>query len=68
MLRYERVDLKNYFGVFHKKLINYSNKEINNAEGVLMIIQDLKDPKSLFDFRNKTKDLNTDEENSEVKK
>ena len=33
-----------------------------------MIIQYMKDPKSLFNFRNKPKDLPADEAKSEVKK
>ena len=42
---------------FAKKLINYAIKETKNAEDMLMLIQDLKDPKSLFDFKNNPKDL-----------
>ena len=68
MLSYEKVDLKNYFKVFHEKLINYDIKEINNSEDILMIIQYLKDPKSLFDHKNKPKDLTTEEERSKVNK
>ena len=48
ILKYNKVDLKNSFGVCNKKLINYSIKEINNSEGVLMLIQDLKYPNSLY--------------------
>ena len=33
-----------------------------------MLIQDLKDPKYLFDLKNNTNDLSTEEENSEVNK
>ena len=40
--RYEKVDLKKYFNVFHEKLINYNIKEIKNAQEVMMLVQDLK--------------------------
>ena len=53
---------------FCEKLINYAIKEINNDEDVLMLIQDLKDPKYLFDSKNNTNDLSTEEEKSEVNK
>ena len=67
-LRYGRVDLKNYFDVFHEKLINYTIKEINNAEVVLMLIQDLMYPKSLVYFKNKPNDPTIEEAKSEVNK
>ena len=57
VLRYKRIELGNSFDIFHRKLINYAIKEINKSEDVMMIIQYLKDPKSLFDFKNKPKDL-----------
>ena len=43
---------------FEIKIINYSIKELNNVEGVLMLIQDLKDPNYFFDFNNKQTYLN----------
>ena len=58
-LRYENVDLTNYFGVFCKKLINYAINEIKNAEDVMMVIHDMKYPKSFFNYKNKPKDLTT---------
>ena len=67
-LRYNRVDLNKYFDVFCEKIINYSIKEINNDEGVLVLIKGLKEPKSLFAFNNNTKDLTAEEEKSEVNK
>ena len=60
VLRYEKIDLNNYFNVFCKKLINYAITEINNAEDFLIIIQDLKEPKSSFRYNNNTKDLTTE--------
>ena len=45
ILRYEKIDLSNYFDVFYKKRINYTSKEVKNAEDVLMLVQYLKDPK-----------------------
>ena len=54
-LRYERVDLNKSFSVFRKKLINYAIKEIKNSEDIMMLIQDLKYPKSLVGFNNKKK-------------
>ena len=57
VLRYLRVDPKRSFDIFPKKLINYDIKENNNSEDVLMLIQEMKDPKSMFNFKNKIKDL-----------
>ena len=48
-LRYNKVDLIKSFYVFRNKLINYASKEITNAEDVMMLIQDLKEPESFFD-------------------
>ena len=67
-LRYERVDLNKSFDIFREKLINYAIKEIKNAEDVLMLIQDMKDPKSLFNLRNNPKDMTAEESNSELNK
>ena len=67
-LRYERVDLNKSFKVFRKRLINYAIKEIKNSEDIMMLIQDLKYPKSLLSFNNKTKDLTLEEERLDVNK
>ena len=53
-LRYNKVDLNKSSDIFREKLINYTIKEIKNSGDVLMLIQDLKDPKSFFDYNNNT--------------
>ena len=60
LLRYKRVDLKKSFDIFCEKLYNYDIKEVKDAEYVLIIIQNLNDPKYLLDFKNKTNDLTTE--------
>ena len=62
------IDPNKYFDVLHKTIVTHTIKEIKNSEDVLIIIQDLKDPKSLFDFKNKPKYLTTEESKSEVNK
>ena len=54
--------------MFSQKLINYAVKAINNSEAVLIFIQDLKEPKYLFDFKKNPKDLAAEEADSEVNK
>ena len=49
-------------------MINYAIKDIKNSEEVLMIVQDLKDPKYFSDYNNNPKELNTEEARSEVNK
>ena len=63
-MRYGKVDLKKSFNVFRKKLINYAIKEIKNAEGSLMFIQDLKDTKYFVNNKNNQKDPTTGEARS----
>ena len=47
-LRYKKVDPRNYFDVFHEKLINYAIKDIKNAGDVLILIQEMKVSTSFF--------------------
>ena len=51
-MRYEKVELKKSFDFFREKLINYTVKELNNAEDILVKIQDLVDTKAYFDAKN----------------
>ena len=64
----KKLELKKYFDVFREKNINYTNKELNNAEDVLMLIQDLVDPKDSFDTNNEAKDITYNEAKFEAKK
>ena len=66
-MKYERVDLNKYFGVFRRN-IRCDIKTIKNAEDDMMIIQYLKETKSLFSLNNNPSYMKTEEENSEVKK
>ena len=66
--RYEKLELKKSFDVFIDNLINYMIKELNNSEDVIVIIQDLVDPKAYFDANNKSKNIVLDESKSELKK
>ena len=68
MLKYEKVELKKSFNIFQENLIRYTIKELKNSEYVLVIIQDLVDPKYTFDANNEPKDLTLDEEKYEAKK
>ena len=47
-------------------MINYAIEELNNAEDILVLIQDLKDPKTFFGANNEPKDITIDEKSSEV--
>ena len=67
-LRYNRVDLKNHFDIFRKKLIDCAIKGTNNSEYIMMLMQDLKYPKYLFDFNNNPRELTAEEAKSEVNK
>ena len=49
-------------------MINYAIEELDNAEDVLVLIQDLKDPTTFFDAINKPKSITTDEARSKVYK
>ena len=51
ILRYEKIDMNNSFNVFDKRRINYTSKEVKNAEDVLMLVQYLKGPKYFFDYK-----------------
>ena len=68
VFKYEKVDLKKSFGVFRENIINYNIKEINNDEDILMLIEYLKKPKSLLNFKKNPKDLAIYEANSEFNK
>ena len=68
VLRYLRVDPKRSFDIFPKKIIDYDIKDINNSEDVLMLMQYLKYPKSMFNFKKKLNDPESWEEKSEVNK
>ena len=63
-LSYEKVELKKSFNVFHRKLINYTNKDLKNTEEVLILIQYQKGPKSFFNYKNNPKELAADESRS----
>ena len=67
-LNYDKVELNKSLDVFREKLINYTIKELKNAEDVLVLVQDLEDPKAYFDTKNEPKALNKDEAKSKVKK
>ena len=67
-LKYERVDLKKSFDVFRFFLINYTIKESNNSNYVLVLVQDMEYPKASFDTKNGPKYLNETEAKSEFKK
>ena len=67
-LIYKKVDLNKYFDVFSRKLIRFAIKEIKNAEDVLMLIQDLKDPEYFSNYNYKPTDLTTEESKSEFNK
>ena len=60
--------MKKSFDVFREKIINYTIKELNNAEDVLVLVQDINDPKASFDTKNEQKYLNETEAKSEFKK
>ena len=47
-------------------MIDYAIEELNNAEDILVLIQDLKDPKTFFGANNEPKDITIDEKSSEV--
>ena len=53
---------------FAKKLINCATNKLKNQEDFLMIIQDLKDPKSFFDYKKNPKELTIEEARLEFKK
>ena len=67
-LNYDKVELNKSLDVFREKLINYTIKELKNAEDVLVLVQYLEDPKANFDTKNEPKALNKAEAKSEVKK
>ena len=67
-LKYEKSELKKSFDVFRENIINYTIKELKNYEDVLVLVQDMEDPKSSLDTKNEPKDLNEAEAKSEVKK
>ena len=67
-MRYRKVGLKKSFDIFCEKLINSAIEEKNNAEDVLMLIQDLKDTRSFFDYKSNPKNLTKKEARSEVNK
>ena len=68
MLKYEKVELNKSFDVLRGKLINYTIKELKNAKGVLVLVQEMGYLKSSLDTKNKLKYLNEAEAKSEVKK
>ena len=51
-----------------KKLTNHAIKYLKNAKEVLVLVQDMEDPKDFFDTKNEPKDQDETEEKSEVKK
>ena len=63
-MRYEKVELKKSFDFFREKLINYTVKELNNAEDILVKIQDLVDTKASFGANNEPKDIISEEAKS----
>ena len=67
-LKYEKVELKKSFDVFRRKSINYTIKVLKSTKDVLVLVQDMDEPKASLDTKNETKDLNETEDKSEVKK
>ena len=51
-LKYEKVELDKSFDVFREELINYTIKELNNSEDVLVLVQDTEDQKASSDTKN----------------
>ena len=66
-LKYEKVYSKKYCDVFREKLINYTIKELDNVEEVLVLVQEMEYSKASFDTKNEPKDLKLAEAKSEVK-
>ena len=50
-LNYDKVELNKSLDVFREKLINYTIEELKNAEDVLVLVQDMEDPKASFDTK-----------------
>ena len=51
-LKYEKVELDKSFDVFREELINYTIKELNNSEDVLVLVQDTEDQKASSETKN----------------
>ena len=54
-LKYDKLYLKKSFYVFRDKLINYTIKELKNAKDVLVLVQDMEDPKAPLNTKKKQK-------------
>ena len=67
-MRHEKVELNKSFDVFREKIFNYTIKELNNAEDVLVLVQDMEYPKAYFGTKNEPKYLNKAGSKYEVKK
>ena len=61
-LKYEKVELNKSFDVFRGKVFKYTIRELKNDKDVLVLVQDMEDPKDSFDTKNKPKDLNETED------
>ena len=68
MLKYEKVELNKPSDVFGGNLIDYTIQKLKNYEDVLVLVQDMEDPKSSLDTKNEPKDLNEAEAKSKFKK
>ena len=67
-MKYERVELNKSFGLLSLNIISYTIKELNNAEDVLVLVQDMEYPKAYFGTKNEPKYLNKAGSKYEVKK
>ena len=54
-LNYDKVELNKSLDVFREKLINYTIKGLNNSKDVLVLVQDIEDPKGSFWHQKLTK-------------
>ena len=51
-LKHDKVELKKSFYVFREKLINYTIKYLENSEDVIVLLQDMEDPKDYYKTKN----------------
>ena len=56
--------LEHAFDVFKEKNINYTIKELNKPEEVILLVQDMEDPKASVDSKKQTKNSNQTEAKS----
>ena len=66
-LRTEWLDKKLSFRSFMEKMVEYVMREFDNANDVLPVVMDQEDPRVDFEIDNMSKELSTEDKNSEVK-